>query len=128
MHWYLAVLKKYAVFSGRARRSEYWWFAVFNVIAIAVLALVGGVLGALIAGKEIAGDIATVLYGIYVIAVLLPSLAVSVRRLHDTGRSAWWLLLSFVPFANIVLLIFYCLDSQPGANAYGPNPKETAVA
>ncbi|MDE2483270.1 MAG: DUF805 domain-containing protein [bacterium] len=123
MHWYLTALRKYAVFSGRARRSEYWYFGIFNVLAIIALAIVGFVLGSLAGSTDTGENLATILYEIYIVAVFLPSLAVSVRRLHDTGRSGWWILLSLVPFAGIVLLIFYCLDSDPGPNRYGQNPK-----
>jgi uncharacterized membrane protein YhaH (DUF805 family) len=121
MDWYLEVLKKYAVFSGRARRKEYWMFTLFNVLISIVLAIVDRVLGF----GENGGT--GPLGALYSLAVLIPSLAVSVRRLHDTGRSGWWLLLGLVPCVGfIVLLIFMVQDSQPGANEYGPNPKEGA--
>ncbi len=113
MNHYLTVLKKYTTFTGRARRAEYWMFTLFNIIIAVVL----GVLDAVIGSPGILG-------GIYVLAVLLPSIAVSIRRLHDTGRSGWWLLIVFVPFIGaIVFLVFSVLDSQPGNNAYGPSPK-----
>lgn len=116
MHWYLEVLKKYAVFSGRARRREYWMFFLVNFIVGLVLAVIGRVL-----------DLEILQY-LYSLAVLLPGLGVSVRRLHDTGRSGWWLLISLVPLIGaIVLLVFLVSDSQPDTNQYGPNPK-TAVA
>lgn len=116
MDWYLGVLKnKYAEFTGRARRTEYWMFALFNLLASMVLGVVDRIL---FRGHGILG-------GLYSLAVLIPSIAVSIRRLHDTGRSGWWLLLAFVPILGwIALLIFAVQDSQPGANAYGPNPKE----
>lgn len=112
MQWYLEVLKKYAVFNGRARRAEYWWFTLFSIIASVVLSVIDGVLGT-----------PGVLAGIYALAVLLPSIAVAIRRLHDTGRSGWWLLLTLVPVAGIVVIVFLVLDSQPGENEHGPNPK-----
>ncbi|WP_086791130.1 DUF805 domain-containing protein [Streptomyces thermovulgaris] len=116
MHWYLEVLKKYAVFTGRARRREYWMFFLVNFIVGLVLAVIGQVL-----------DLEILQY-LYSLAVLLPGLGVSVRRLHDTGRSGWWLLISLVPLIGaIVLLVFLVSDSQPDTNQYGPNPK-TAVA
>ena len=119
MNWYIDVLKKYAVFSGRARRKEYWMFTLFNVIISFVL----GLIDAIVFGAE-EGSMG-MLGLIYAVAVLLPSLAVSVRRLHDTGRTGWWLLIAFIPFLGwIALLIFMVLDSQPGDNEYGPNPKE----
>jgi uncharacterized membrane protein YhaH (DUF805 family) len=113
MNWYLAVMKKYAVFAGRARRQEYWMFVLFNAIISVVIGAIEG-----IAGSRGA------LGGIYSLAVLLPSLAVSVRRLHDINRSGWWLLISLVPLVGIiVLLVFAVQDSQEGENKYGPNPK-----
>ena len=113
MNWYLKVLKKYAVFSGRAQRKEYWMFFLFNFIIAFVLGFVEGLAG----GPGVLGS----LYGL---AVLIPGIAVSVRRLHDTNRSGWWVLISVVPLIGaIVLLIFMVEDSQPGDNRYGPNPK-----
>ena len=100
-----SVFRQYFVFSGRARRSEYWWFALFQLIVALVLAI-----------------ILPVLYVIYIVATLLPSLAVLVRRLHDTGRPAWWLLLAIIPFGSLVLLIFTVLDGERGENKYGPDP------
>jgi uncharacterized membrane protein YhaH (DUF805 family) len=120
MSWFIEALKKYAVFSGRSRRKEYWMFALFV-----------GVIYAVLLGIGIAADIPalTIVAVVFYVAVLLPGLAVSVRRLHDTGRSGWWILFGLVPLAGpITLLVFTCLDSQPGANQYGPNPKEAAPA
>lgn len=123
MNWYLEVLKKYAVFSGRARRKEYWFFVLFNIIISIVLAVIDGVTGSFSpeAGVGLLG-------GIYTLAVLIPSIAVSVRRLHDTGRSGWWLLIALVPLIGaIVLLVFMVQDSKPGQNQYGANPKEATA-
>ena len=121
MSWYLAVLKKYAVFEGRARRREYWFFALFNFLIGIVLGLIAGVTGAF---RSEAATWPVILVVLYALAVFIPGLAVSVRRLHDTNRSGWWLLIGFVPLVgSIVLLVFYLLDSQPGENQYGPNPK-----
>jgi uncharacterized membrane protein YhaH (DUF805 family) len=118
MNWYLDVLKKYCVFQGRARRKEYWMFTLFSVLIYIALMIIEGILG-------MGGEGLGVLSILYSLAVLLPSLGVSVRRLHDTGRSGWWLLISLVPLiGGIVLLVFLVLDSQPGANQHGPNPKE----
>ena len=115
MNWYLEVLKKYAVFSGRARRKEYWLFLLFNIIISIALGLIEGLAGG-----------PGVLPGIYCLAVLLPGIAVSVRRLHDTNRSGWWLLLGLIPLVGgIVLLVFMAQDSGLGENQYGPNPKTT---
>ena len=115
--WYMQVLKKYAVFSGRARRKEYWFFILWYVVISIGLAIIDAVAGLRI------GD-AGILQGLYALALLIPSLAVTVRRLHDTGRTGWWLLIILIPLIGlIVLLVFMFLDSEPGENAYGPSPK-----
>lgn len=106
-----SVLTQYATFSGRARRAEYWWFVLAYVLAYVVATIVDALVGA------------PVLEIIVVLGAIVPSLAVSVRRLHDTDRSGWWLLLALIPFGSIVLLVFTCLDSQPGTNRFGPSPK-----
>ena len=123
MSWYLDVLRKYAVFEGRARRKEYWIFALFNVIISTVLSAVDALSG------SFSGELGLgLLGGLYGLAVFIPALGVTVRRLHDTDRSGWWLLIAFVPIVGaIVLLVFMCLDSTPGPNQFGTNPKE-AVA
>jgi uncharacterized membrane protein YhaH (DUF805 family) len=119
MNWYLQALKKYADFSGRARRKEYWFFVLFYIIILIALMILDGFVGTNIAGAGFG-----ILTGIYMLAVLIPGIAVSVRRLHDTGRSGWWLLIDLVPLVGaIVLLVFMVIDSQPGQNAYGPSPK-----
>ena len=117
MNWYLDVLKKYAVFQGRARRKEYWMFFLFNIIIGAVLGLIDGLVG----GPGI-------LANLYSLAVLIPGLAVTFRRLHDTNRSGWWVLISLIPLIGfIVLIVFMAQDSQPGDNQYGPNPKNIST-
>ncbi|WP_282694978.1 DUF805 domain-containing protein [Streptomyces sp. CC208A] len=117
MSWYLAVLKNYAGFSGRARRKEYWMFFLFN----AIVAL-------LLGGLSVAVE-TTIPYMIYVLAIIVPSLAVSVRRLHDTGRSGWWLLFAFVPVVGgITLFVFTVLEGQNTENEYGPDPKSLSLA
>jgi uncharacterized membrane protein YhaH (DUF805 family) len=117
MSWYFAVLKKYAQFSGRARRTEYWMFFVVSLIISAFLAFIDGRAGT--------GGIIGIVYSL---AVLVPSLAVTVRRLHDTDRSGWWLLIFLVPVIGaIVLLVFAIVDGTPGDNRFGPSPKATAV-
>ena len=115
MHWYLQVLKRYAEFSGRSRRKEFWFFALFNIIVAVALGVVDTLLAMSIG--------IMFLNPLYLLAVLVPTLAVSVRRLHDTGRSGWWILLGFVPVLGLVILVFMFMDSQPGDNEYGPNPK-----
>ena len=121
MNWYLAVLKKYLEFGGRASRTEFWMFALFNFIVSMVLAVIDHVIGTRTAqGIGILG-------AIYGLGVLLPYLGVAARRLHDTGRSGWWLLLLLIPFIGwVVLLIFYVLESQAGENQYGPSPHPAA--
>ena len=120
MNYFIDCLtKKYACFSGRARRQEYWLFALFNFIAGIIIGVIAGVLVSVTNVTAFA-----YLGSIYNLAVLIPGLAVLFRRLHDTGRSGWWWLLAFIPFIGwIVLIVFCCLDSQPGENQYGPNPK-----
>jgi uncharacterized membrane protein YhaH (DUF805 family) len=106
------VLKKYAVFSGRARRQEYWMFFLFSVIASIVLAIIDAILGT------------SILQWLYVLATLIPSLAVGVRRLHDTNRSGWWVLISLVPIVGtIILIVFMASEGNPEETAHGPNPK-----
>ena len=120
MNYFIDCLtKKYACFSGRARRQEYWLFALFNIIAGIIIGVIAGVLVSVTKVTAFA-----FLGTIYNLAVLIPGLAVLFRRLHDIGKSGWWWLLAFIPFIGwIVLLVFCCLDSQPGDNQYGPNPK-----
>jgi uncharacterized membrane protein YhaH (DUF805 family) len=114
--WYLEVLKKYVQFSGRARRKEYWMFTLVHVLIMCALYVADGRVGT-------PGTFGLVLLG-YSLLLLLPSLAVTVRRLHDTGRSGWWLLLYFLPLVGpIALLVFAVQDSEGGSNDYGPNPK-----
>lgn len=123
MNWYIEVLKKYAVFVGRSGRPEYWYFVLFNFIISIVLGFIDGVIG-----SSVGGTGAGVLGSVYGLAVLVPSIAVSVRRLHDTGRSGWWLLISLVPVVGfIVLLIFMILESDAGENQYGASPAAVAA-
>ncbi|RPK94342.1 MULTISPECIES: DUF805 domain-containing protein [Streptomyces] len=112
MNWYLDVLKNYAGFSGRARRKEYWMFVLFNFIIALVLSALGMAIDTQIP------------YFLYLAAVIVPSLAVMVRRLHDTGRSGWWFFISFVPLVGgIILLVFLASEGKPETNQYGVNPK-----
>ena len=123
MSWYLEALKKYAVFSGRSRRKEYWYFVLFNIIVSIVLGVIDALLGT---RGSVMG--AGLLSGLYGLAILIPSLAVSVRRLHDIDRSGWWILIALVPLiGTIVLLVFALLEGTPGTNRYGPNPKEATA-
>ena len=119
MGWYLEALKKYAVFGGRSRRKEYWYFVLFSVIVSLVLSAIDALLGTLSSSTNVG-----LLGGIYGLAIIIPSIAVSVRRLHDIDRTGWWVLISLVPVIGaIVLLVFAVLDGTPGENRFGPNPK-----
>ncbi|MFM4873210.1 DUF805 domain-containing protein [Aeromonas veronii] len=114
MNWYISVLKQYAVFSGRAHRTEYWMFVLCNVIVMLLLGMVD---------KLVGGD-NELISSIYSLAVLLPSLAVAARRLHDTDRSAWWLLLGLIPIIGTLVLIYFMVcNGQQGPNRFGDDPK-----
>lgn len=125
----LAPLRRYAEFEGRSRRSEYWLFALFQILLYIAMAVVGGGAASLLssAGSEdLAGVVAAVLMVAFVIVMLglfIPSLAVTVRRLHDAGFSGWWVLLSLIPLGGLVVFIFTVLDGTPGPNQYGADPK-----
>jgi uncharacterized membrane protein YhaH (DUF805 family) len=121
MSRFIEALKKYAVFSGRSRRKEYWYFVLFVVIITIALNVIDSLFGT---HHRASG--AGLLSSIFSLAILIPSIAVSVRRLHDIDRTGWWVLISLVPLVGwIVLLIFHVQDSTPGTNRYGPNPKST---
>ena len=108
------VVKNYANFRGRARRSEYWYFALANFLYCIVTGL-------------LSVKVPEVMYLVWIVslALLVPSLAVCVRRLHDIGKSGWWYLIGFVPYIGVVILfVFFVKDSQPGENKWGANPKE----
>jgi len=123
MEWYTGVLKKYAEFTGRARRQEYWMFVLINALIGAGIGIVESILGL---ARDTGGGPISGLYGLF---VLVPGLAVAVRRLHDTGRSGWWLLLGLIPFFGwIALIVFLATDGQPQPNEYGPSPKYGAAA
>jgi uncharacterized membrane protein YhaH (DUF805 family) len=119
MNWYFDTLKKYAVFSGRARRKEYWFYQLFNTLFVIALIVVDSMTRTMSKSFHLG-----FLSLLFVLATMLPSLGVLVRRLHDTNRSGWWFFIALVPLVGpIVLLVFTLLDSQPGTNQYGPNPK-----
>ena len=111
MEWYLSVLKNYVGFSGRARRKEYWMFFLHNTIISIVLTVFAGKINF------------PALSVIYSLAVLLPSLAVGARRLHDTGRSGWWLLLGLIPLIGTIILLIFLVQDSHDENEYGVNPK-----
>ena len=113
MNWYIGVLKKYALFSGRARRTEYWMFFLFNVIISAVLGTLGNFI-----------SVFSLLSYLYTVAVLCPSIAVSVRRLHDIGRAGTDFLFILIPLVGpILFLVWASKEGEAGDNEYGPNPK-----
>lgn len=124
MNWYLLVLKQYANFNGRARRTEYWMFTLFQIIFFVVAAVLDNVLGLAFEGIGYGP-----LYFLYALATLIPGLAVAVRRLHDTGKSGWMILVALIPIVgSIWLIVLLATDSTPGENEYGPNPKQVAMA
>ena len=123
MSWYLEALKNYAVFSGRSRRKEYWYFVLCNVIVSLVLSGLDALLGTFSFSANLG-----LLSGIYALAIIIPTLAVSVRRLHDIDRTGWWVLIHLVPvIGSIVLLVFAVLDGTPGENRFGSNPKGSTL-
>lgn len=119
MNWYIKVWKQFADFNGRARRKEYWMFALFNIIFTIVAAILDNVLGTTFGALPYG-----MFYLIYGLAVLIPGLAVGVRRLHDTGKSGWMMLVALIPFVGAIwLLVLFVTEGNPGENKYGPNPK-----
>jgi uncharacterized membrane protein YhaH (DUF805 family) len=127
MNSFMEVLGKYADFSGRARRSEYWMFQLFTCLIVLGLGLLAGAAIALMGSPN--GNYGALLLivapiWLFLLAMIIPHVSVLVRRLHDTGRSGWFYFISFIPIAGpIILLVYLCQDSQPGPNMYGPNPK-----
>jgi uncharacterized membrane protein YhaH (DUF805 family) len=120
MNWYLQAFKKFAEFNGRARRTEYWMFTLFNLI-FAIIAIILDNATGMTFGELPYG----LFYLLFILAVLIPGLAVAVRRLHDVGKSGWFILISLIPLVGgIWLLVLFCTDGQPGENKYGSNPKE----
>ena len=114
MQWYLKVWKNYAGFEGRAHRTEYWMFFLVNFIIGLIFVLI-----------ELGLPSFRSIQFLYDLAILIPSLAVGARRLHDTNKSGWWQLIVLIPLVGwIILIVFWCLDSDPGTNRFGPNPKE----
>ena len=120
MQWYIDVLKKYTVFSGRARRKEYWMFVLFNVIVSIILSIIDRIIGTDFGGSSTSGWLST----IYSLAVLLPTIGVGIRRMHDTNRSGWWILISLVPCIGwIWYIVLAAQEGTAGDNNYGPDPK-----
>ena len=118
MNWFVTALKRYAQFSGRAGRAEYWYFVLVYLLASVVLSIVDGIAGTFNPKTGIG-----LLSGLFALALLIPTLAVAVRRLHDVGRTGWWVLIGFVPLIGfIVLLVFACTRSDPSPNRFGSGP------
>ncbi|GAA3122487.1 uncharacterized membrane protein YhaH (DUF805 family) [Kribbella aluminosa] len=119
MQWYIDVLKKYAVFDGRARRKEYWMFVLFSVVASIILSLIDRILG-----TTYNNGTSGVLQTIYSLAVLLPTIGVAIRRMHDTKRSGWWILINLIPCIGwIWFIVLAAQEGTAGQNEYGPDPK-----
>ena len=118
MEWYLKVVRdNYANFNGRASRQEYWMFILFNFIFTIVVGFIDGFLSL--------GFLSL----LYVLAILIPGLAVLVRRLHDVNKSGWWFFIIFIPIIGAIwMLILLCTDGNPGENSYGPSPKAAPVS
>ena len=115
----------YADFDGRARRKEYWMFVLWFFVIYLAFVVFNTILISI--GSDVTNTLSmvvSVIFSLGCLAITIPNLALAVRRLHDTGKSGWFLLIGLIPFVGgIILLVFYCMDSQPGDNEYGPNPK-----
>ncbi|OCG41442.1 aminopeptidase [Gilliamella sp. Fer2-1] len=123
MNWFIdCITKNYANFNGRARRKEYWMYFLFNLLLVGIaLNLITVILGSI---SHSLLSVMTFVQFIVSIALVIPGLAVTVRRLHDIDKSGWWILIGVIPLIGaIVLFVFACLDSTPGSNQYGENPK-----
>jgi len=123
MKWYLKVLKQFADFNGRARRQEYWMFSLFNFLFL----MAAGMLDRLLNLASPTTGLGP-LYGLYILAVFIPGIAVSIRRLHDVGKNGWMLLLALIPFIGAIwLLILMVREGDRGENMYGPDPKSNSI-
>jgi uncharacterized membrane protein YhaH (DUF805 family) len=123
MKWYIEVLRKYAVFGGRARRMEYWMFNLLNLIIAWLITFIEITAGL----ADSMGEFGPLSW-LYMLALIVPHIAVTVRRLHDTDRSGWWNFIILVPLIGvIVLVVFMAQDSKPGENRFGVNPKEASA-
>lgn len=113
MDWYFGVLQKYAVFEGRARRTEYWMFTLFHVLICMGLVFI-----------DITMESWGMLSILYILFTFLPSFALTIRRLHDTGRSGWWILSGMIPFIGSLIMFYFTIEAgETGRNLYGPDPK-----
>jgi len=124
LDWMTMPLKRYTDFSGRSRRKEYWSFVLGVFIAAVVLGIVEGILGL----SGMVGGVYGPLTTIFLLAIIVPSIAVQVRRFHDQDKSGWFVLLALIPFlGGLAVLVFMCLEGTKGANRFGPDPKGGAV-
>ena len=129
MEWYLGVLKKYAVFDGRARRKEYWMFLLFHMIVVIGLLIVNAIIMSSVSESTLAQVAVVLPLTVYMLGVLCPALGVTIRRLHDTGKSGWWIFISLVPvIGGLWFLYLMVIDGTAGDNQYGPSPKAGATA
>ena len=125
MEWMLMPLKRYADFSGRSRRKEYWMFVLGVFISAIILSIIEGVLGL----SGMVGGVYGPLTTIFFLAIIIPSIAVQVRRFHDQDKSGWFVLLALIPFlGGLIVLVFMCLEGTKGPNRFGPDPKDPAGA
>jgi uncharacterized membrane protein YhaH (DUF805 family) len=123
MAWYLLAWQRATDFSGRSRRTEYWMFQLFNFLAAVLLGSLAFGYGALFGEKD-GFNMFAMCMGVFGVISFIPALAITIRRLHDIGRSGWWYLIAFVPLiGGLILIVFTLLDSDPDRNEYGPNPK-----
>jgi uncharacterized membrane protein YhaH (DUF805 family) len=123
MKWFVKCMKQYADFGGRARRTEFWMFVLFNIIFSVIASLIDRAIGFKIGAIQMG-----IIGLIYSLAVLIPALAVSVRRLHDIGKTGWMVLINLIPLIGLIwFIVLMVKDSQPGENQYGPNPKEVTT-
>ncbi len=125
LEWMLLPLKRYTDFAGRSRRKEYWFFLLFVLIVAIALSIVEGVLGL----SGMVGGVYGPLTLIFLLGILVPSIAVQIRRFHDQDKSGWFVLLSLIPFVGgLIVLVFMFLEGTKGPNRFGPDPKNPAGA
>ena len=121
MDWMILPIKRYADFSGRSQRKEYWMFTLGVIIAEVVIMTVEAILGI----NRMVGGLYGPILTLFLVALIIPSLAVSIRRLHDLDKSGWFLLLALIPLiGSIILLVFFCTNGTSGPNRFGPDPKQ----
>ena len=121
MHHYINALKKYAVFSGRARRKEYWYFVLFYVLLMILFGI-----GDVILGTVHVESNTGLLSSLFILSMLVPTMAVAVRRLHDTEHSGWWILINLIPLIGLLVFTYFMVSgSDDGENQYGPSPLGT---